>query len=120
IVLRAKTISGLSRYAINLTNNSIAIRIPDEYCTRQLIQMTSSKLLVGTSANFSQGPSSKRFIDLNPKLVTECDAVLSKNTFSESKGESTIVDISNEAHPQIIRTGALPKNKIIEAINHNL
>jgi L-threonylcarbamoyladenylate synthase len=82
--------------------------------------MTSSKLLVGTSANFSQVPSSKRFIDLDPKLVTECDAVLSKKTFSESKGESTIVDISNEAHPQIIRTGALPKNKIIEAINHNL
>lgn len=120
IVLRIKTVSRISRYAMNLTNNSIAIRIPDERCTRELIQMTNSKFLVGTSANISQYPSSKRFTDLDPKLVTKCDAVLNKKTLTESKGESTIIDISDEVHPHIIRTGSLPKNKIVEALNQNL
>lgn len=119
IILKAKALSRLPRYTINLTNSSIAIRIPDDCCVREFIKMTRSKLLIGTSANFSQHPPSKRFIDLDPNLVTKCDAVLNKKTLSESKGESTIIDISNETSPQIIRIGSLPKDKIIEAINLN-
>lgn len=119
IVLRTKTLSRLSKYTINLTNNSIAIRIPDDRCIQELIKMTRSKFLVGTSANFSLSPSSMRFIDLDPKLLTKCDAVLTKETSTESKGESTIIDISNETNPQIIRLGSLPKNKIIEVLNLN-
>ncbi len=40
-----------SRYAFDKT---IAIRIPDNTCTTNLIQMTKNKLLVGTSANLSE------------------------------------------------------------------
>jgi L-threonylcarbamoyladenylate synthase len=120
IILKAKTLSTISRYATNIKNRSIAIRIPDDNCIRELIQMTNSKLLIGTSANFSQSPSSKQFIDIDPQLVTKCDAVLRKRTLTESKGESTILDISDEVNPKIVRLGSLPKNKIIEAININL
>lgn len=120
IILKAKTLSTISRYATNIKNRSIAIRIPDDNCIRELIQMTNSKLLIGTSANFSQSPSSKQFIDIDPKLITKCDAVLRKRTLTESKGESTILDISDEVNPKIVRLGSLPKNKIIEAININL
>jgi len=120
IVLKVKELSRLSKYTINLTNNSIAIRIPDDMCIRELIKMTRSKLLIGTSANFSQSPSSRRFIDIDSKLLAECDAVLTKETLTESKGESTILDISNESNPQIIRLGSLPKNKIVEFLNMNL
>ncbi|MGD9535484.1 MAG: Sua5/YciO/YrdC/YwlC family protein [Candidatus Nitrosocosmicus sp.] len=81
--------------------------------------MTNSKLLVGTSANFSNNPSSRRFIDIDPKLVTKWDAVLTKETLSESKGESTIIDISNESSPQIIRLGSLSKDKIVKVLNLN-
>ncbi|MGD9533967.1 MAG: L-threonylcarbamoyladenylate synthase [Candidatus Nitrosocosmicus sp.] len=117
IILKAKTLSTLSRYATNIKNRSIAIRIPDDNCIRELIQMTNSKLLIGTSANFSQSPSSKQFIDIDHKLVTKCDAVLRKRTLTESNGESTILDISDEVNPKIVRLGSLPKNKIVEALN---
>lgn len=119
IVLKAKNLSGLSKLTTNPSNDSIAIRIPDDNCIRSVIKMTKSKFLVGTSANISQGPSITRFANLDPKLIRNCDAVLRRESSSESKGESTIVDISNEASPQIVRQGSLPKDKIIEVLNLN-
>jgi L-threonylcarbamoyladenylate synthase len=119
IILKVKELSRLSKYTINLANNSIAIRIPDDNCLQELIKMTRSKLLIGTSANFSNSPSSRRFIEIDPKLFTKCDAVLTKETLMESKGESTIVDISNETSPQLIRLGSLSKDKIVKVLNMN-
>lgn len=119
LVLRANSKTGLTKYTNSSTNDSVAIRIPGDQCILDLIKMTKSKLLVGTSANFSQNAASRNFGDLDPLLISKCDAVLTTRTINVLNGESTIVDISNEYSPQIIRSGSLPKDKIIEALSLN-
>lgn len=119
IVLRAKSKTGLTEYTNSSTNNSVAIRIPGDQCILDMIKMTKSKLLVGTSANFSQNPACRDFGDLDPLLISKCDAILTTRTINILNGESTIVDISNEHSPQIIRSGSLPKDKIIAALSVN-
>ncbi len=150
IVMKTKEDNvGLSKHVIDLSNRSIALRIPNNDCLLDLISATESKFLVGTSANFSQQPSSNELKKINPELISKCDAVFVDNNHTKKldrgrtitkpkkirkpleaptaevtvaditrymKNESTIVDVTNELHPRIIREGAVPKDKIIDAL----
>lgn len=153
----------LSKYVFDEINQSIALRIPGNECIQKLIEATKTKFLVGTSANISSYPSSNKFSQLDPNLVSKCDAVMhnhrimgseehfhstnvgrkdmttkktttaasniassdvlssisTKDVFqieNERNGESTIIDLTNEQNPRIVRQGVVPKNKIIEAL----
>ena len=167
----------LCKYVYDGTNQSIALRVPDNQCIQEIIRATKSKFLIGTSANISQHPSSKSFSELDIRLVSKCDALVYNNArptgtentttlkegitkkmsanatkvtttttssptatkdiiqpsslqtppqlYSNTRGshmlkmttsESTIIDLTNEDKPRLVREGAVPKDKIIEAL----
>jgi L-threonylcarbamoyladenylate synthase len=74
LILKLKKNSSLtSKYAFD---NTIAIRIPDNKCTTNLIQLTKNKLLVGTSANLSKHSPFTNLKDLNTCNLQGYDAVI--------------------------------------------
>ena len=92
--------------SLNL-QNKIAVRIPDSECTLKLLE--KCELIVGTSANIS-GNSSHTDPDNCLKNIKNYDLFLNGGTIT-SKGESTIIEIKNEAI-KIIREGALKMEDI--------
>ena len=92
--------------SLNL-QNKIAVRIPDSECTLKLLE--KCELVVGTSANISGNAS---YTDPNNciKNIKNYDLFLNGGTIT-SKGESTIIEIKNEAI-KIIREGALKMENI--------
>jgi L-threonylcarbamoyladenylate synthase len=92
--------------SLNL-QNKIAVRIPDSDCTLKLLE--KCELVVGTSANISGNAS---YTDPNNciKNIKNYDLFLNGGTIT-SKGESTIIEIKNEAI-KIIREGALKMEDI--------
>jgi len=92
--------------SLNL-QNKIAVRIPDSECTLKLLE--KCELVVGTSANISGNAS---YTDPNNciKNIKNYDLFLNGGTIT-SKGESTIIEIKNEAI-KIIREGALKMEDI--------
>ena len=92
--------------SLNL-QNKIAVRIPDSDCTLKLLE--KCELVVGTSANISGNAS---YTDPNNciKNIKNYDLFLNGGTIT-SKGQSTIIEIKNEAI-KIIREGALKMKDI--------
>jgi L-threonylcarbamoyladenylate synthase len=143
LILKLKKNGSLtSRYAFD---NTIAIRIPDNKCTLNLIQLTKNKLLVGTSANLSKHPPLTNLKDLNTCNLQGYDAVIDGGKGGEAGKEqivdngeaedgspsgeqtsltahnssyiSTIVDLVENNNLKIIREGIISKEKIFETLN---
>ena len=117
LILELKANHGLSKYVFNNANNTIGLRIPSNPCILNLINMTRSKLLVGTSANLSKKIPSTRLEDIDKTILSKCDAVVANELLSNSDSGSTIVDVSGSGFPRIIREGAIPKEKILDALS---
>ncbi|HEX5519020.1 MAG TPA: L-threonylcarbamoyladenylate synthase [Candidatus Nitrosocosmicus sp.] len=83
LILKVKDNSIIAhKYAFDKT---IAIRIPNNKCTLDLIQMTKNKLLVGTSANLS---GQSHFSNINDLLKTDLkgyDAIVIKEEGDEAE-----------------------------------
>jgi L-threonylcarbamoyladenylate synthase len=143
LILKLKKNGSLtSRYAFD---NTIAIRIPDNKCTINLIQLTKNKLLVGTSANLSNHSPLTNLKDLNSCNLQGYDAVVEGGKKGEAgedqivdnkkaedgsvSGEqtsltahnssfiSTIVDLAENNNLKILREGIISKEKIFETLN---
>ncbi len=130
IILKLKKKNYLtSRFAFD---NTIAIRIPDNKCTINLIQMTKNKLLVGTSANLSNHPSFTNLEYLKTSNLQGYDAVIDGGTGGagdesvvekttalsiNSSSVSTIVDLVEINNIKIIREGKISKEKIFEILD---
>ena len=117
LILKLKANHGLSKYVINNVNNTIGLRIPGNSCILNLINMTRSKLLVGTSANLSKKIPSTRLEDIDETILSKCDAVVVNELLSDNNSGSTIVDVSGSGFPRIIREGAIPKEEILAALS---
>lgn len=117
LVLKLKANHGLSRYVFDNHNNTIGLRVPSSQCILNLIKMTRSKLLVGTSANLSRKMPSTRLKDIDEAVLSKCDAVVGNEILSGNDSGSTIVDVSGSGFPHIIREGAIPKEKILAALS---
>ncbi len=117
LILKLKANHGLSKYVFNNDNNTVGLRIPSNPCILNLINMTRSKLLVGTSANLSKKISSTRLEDIDETILSKCDAVVANELLSDNYRGSTIVDVSGSDFPRIIREGAIPKEKILAALS---
>jgi L-threonylcarbamoyladenylate synthase len=118
LILRLKANHGLSKYVFNNSNNTIGLRIPNSPCILKLINLTRSKLLVGTSANLSKKIPSTRVENIDEAILSKCDAVVVNQIISDYEGASTIVDASGSGLPRIIREGAIPKEKILAALGN--
>jgi L-threonylcarbamoyladenylate synthase len=143
LILKLKKNGSLtSRYAFD---NTIAIRIPDNKCTINLIHLTENKLLVGTSANLSNHSPLTNLKDLNSCNLQGYDAVIEGGKEGEAGKEqivdnkeaeygsvsgeqtsltahnssyiSTIVDLVENNNLKIIREGIISKEKIFETLN---
>lgn len=117
LVLKLKSKHGLSRYVFNNYENTVGIRIPRSSCVLNLINMTRSKLLVGTSANLSNKAPSLRLKDIDEAILNQCDAVIVNDILSDDNSGSTIVDVSRAGFSHLIREGAIPKEKILAALS---
>jgi L-threonylcarbamoyladenylate synthase len=139
LVLKIKKSSSLfyNRYEFDKT---VAIRIPNNKCTTNLIQMTKDKLLIGTSANVSKQNPLIYIRDLNKSNLRGYDAVVdgdehstislisyssscpspfpSDESLNPTKSiiVSTIVDTAESNFPKIIREGAISKEEIFTVL----
>lgn len=118
LILKLKENHGLSKYVFNNENNTIGLRIPNSPCILDLISLTRSKLLVGTSANISKKLPSTRLEDIDKTILSKCDAIIRNEILSGNDSGSTIVDVSGSGFPEIIREGAIPKEKILAALRN--
>ncbi len=118
LILKLKPNHGLSKYVFNNDNNTIGLRIPNSPWILNLINMTRSKLLVGTSANLSKQNPSTRLADIDETIINKCDAAIVNEILSGSYRGSTIVDVSGPGSPSIVREGAIPKEKILAALSN--
>lgn len=118
IVLRLKENSGISEHVFKSNANSIALRIPNNQCILDLLGMTRNRMIVGTSANLSKRPSTTNFEDIDKELLLKCDAIIHNNSFNNLLGESTIVDLSTDGPPKILREGSISKKKILSTMEN--
>ncbi|MER5175653.1 MAG: L-threonylcarbamoyladenylate synthase [Candidatus Nitrosocosmicus sp.] len=126
LILKLQNNSLTSRYAFDKT---IAIRIPNNICTTNLIQMTKNKLLVGTSANLYKHAPFTNVKDLKTSDLQGYDAVIdggtpsasaSASAFNSSLNISTIVDLVEINNPKITREGIISKEKIFAILKEDL
>jgi len=87
----------------------IGVRIPNNKCILSLLK--HCKYLVGTSANKSGEKPSKSFSEVLSSSLRGFDALLDGGIV-ENGVESTIIDLTESANPQIIREGAINSKEI--------
>lgn len=93
--------------------------------TKEIQQAANTTKLTTTNASNTTIPKNTPITDTNqllPAKINQSRSVVRLSpTTKDSQtltisSESTIIDLTNENKPQIIREGAVPKNKIIEAL----
>jgi L-threonylcarbamoyladenylate synthase len=113
LILKLKTNSLTSKYAFDKT---VAIRIPNNKCTTNLIQMTKNKLLVGTSANLSNTLPFNNIERLKTSNLHGYDVIVDGGSLNNLLHVSTIVDLVEINHPKIVREGIISKEKIFTVL----
>ncbi len=113
LILKLNNTSLTSKYAFD---DTVAVRIPDNFCTTNLIQLTKNRLLVGTSANLSNQSPFSNLQDLRKSNLKGYDAAIDGGNLNSSLFVSTIVDLVDTNNPKIIRNGVISKEKIYAAI----
>ena len=113
LILNLNNDSLTSKYAFD---NTVAVRIPDNLCIKNLIELTKNKLLVGTSANLSNLPPFSNLQDIMTSNLKGYDAAIDGGNLNSSLSVSTIVDLVDTNRPKIIRDGVISKEKIYAVI----
>jgi L-threonylcarbamoyladenylate synthase len=98
---------------VSANSGKIAVRIPGNKCALELLR--ECIYLTGTSANRSGEESLRDIGQLNSSPLPGIDAILNGGYIAYSK-ESTIIDVSRQGHPYILRNGALASDEIFETI----
>jgi len=117
IILKLKNNSLTSKYAFDKT---VAIRIPNNTCTINLIQMTKNKFLVGTSANLSNTPPFNNLENIKTSALYGYDAIVDGGSLNNLLHVSTIVDLVEINNPKITREGIISKEKIFTVLKEFL
>lgn len=113
LILKLNNKSLISKYAFDYT---VAVRIPNNLCITNLIQLTKNKLLIGTSANLSNHPPFSSLEDLKTSNLKGYDAVIDGGKLNSSLYTSTIVDLMDTNGPKIIREGIVSKDRIFAVL----
>ena len=114
LVLKTKKNSLIPKYTFGKT---VAIRIPDNQCTINLIKRTRNKLLVGTSANLSSHHPLIDIRELETSNLHGYDAVVDGGSLNNSINTvSTIADLVEVGKPKIIREGMISKERIFTVL----
>jgi L-threonylcarbamoyladenylate synthase len=113
LILKLKNKSLASKYAFG---NTVAVRIPNNLCITNLIQLTKNKLLVGTSANLSTKSPFSNLQDIKNSDLKGYDAAIDGGKLNSSLSVSTIVDLVDNNNPKITRDGVVSKEKIYAVI----
>ena len=113
LILKLNDDSLTSKYAFD---NTVAVRIPDNLCITNLIQLTKNKLLVGTSANLSNQPPFSNLQDIKTSNLKGYYAAIDGGKLNSSLSVSTIVDLIDSGNPKIIREGVVSRERIFEAL----
>jgi len=90
--------------------NTVAVRFPDDEATQMLIKL-SGVPIAGPSANTSQHPSPTAWEHVKHDLDGRIDAVICGRR-CEGGIESTVLDMTDPGHPQILRPGLITPEDI--------
>lgn len=108
LVLKLK--DGKIKKTLNL-DNKIAVRVPNHPCALALLR--ECKIIVGTSANFSNSPAfsdSKKVLENFSGFDVLLDGGIIQNAV-----ESTVIEVTDE-NLQILRQGKITRTEIIASI----
>lgn len=92
----------------------IGIRRPGHPVALALVRAVAGPI-TGTSANLSGSAGCHRISDIDPDVADQVDMIIDTGDLKGGSG-STVVDFTGE-YPVVIREGAVPKNRILEALN---
>lgn len=95
-------------------NGSIAVRIPGNKCASELLKRC--RYLVGTSANKSGEAAARNIGQIISSSLRGINAILDGEYLVDGM-ESTIVDLSKQGPPHIIREGAIKSTEIYETLS---
>ncbi|MDQ3840190.1 MAG: L-threonylcarbamoyladenylate synthase [Thermoproteota archaeon] len=98
---------------VSANTGKIAIRIPGNTCALELLRKCI--YLIGTSANRSGEEPVRDISQIKPSPLPGVDAILSGGYIAYSK-ESTIIDVSKQGHPDILRSGAIASDEIFNTL----
>jgi L-threonylcarbamoyladenylate synthase len=107
--------SRISSIVVAGANGSIAVRIPGNKCALKLL--SRCRYLVGTSANKSGEAAATNLDQLLSSSLIGIDAILDGGNLIDGGMESTIVDLSKQGPPRIIRDGAIKSTEIYETLS---
>jgi L-threonylcarbamoyladenylate synthase len=92
----------------------IGIRRPGHPVALALVRSVGGPI-TGTSANLSGSSGCSRISDIDPAVTDKVDMIIDTGDLKGGNG-STVVDFTGE-YPVFIREGAIPRKKILEALN---
>jgi L-threonylcarbamoyladenylate synthase len=98
---------------VSANSGKIAVRIPGNKCTLKLLKECT--YLTGTSANRSGEDSMREIWQIISSRLEGIDRVLSGGSLTDSI-ESTVIDVCNQMHPIILRSGAVASDEIFETL----
>ncbi|MFD0963003.1 L-threonylcarbamoyladenylate synthase [Pseudofulvibacter geojedonensis] len=84
------------------SDNSIAIRIPDDEFCFQLSRKFNGAI-VSTSANISGEPTPKSFSEISPAILKGVDYIVNLHQQKRNEKSSSIIKISNNGEVKVIR-----------------
>ena len=91
-------------YSITSNKNTVGIRVPNNELFRELCSIIDGHVLATTSANLSNEPSSKTFMEAQKSIGNLVDIVLEDYGYVCKGKESTVALISN-AEVKVLRQG---------------
>ena len=107
--------SRISSFVVAGAKGSIAVRTPGNKCALKLL--SRCKYLVGTSANKSSEAPATNVDQILSSSLLGIDAILDGGYLVNGGIESTIVDLSKQGPPRIIREGAIKSTEIYDTLS---
>lgn len=98
---------------VSANSGKIAVRIPGNKCILKLLRECT--YLTGTSANRSGEDPMRDIWQIISSRLEGIDRVLDGGSLTDSM-ESTVIDVCNQMHPIVLRSGAVTSDEIFETL----
>lgn len=97
-------------------SGKIGIRLPGHPIASALVKAVAGPI-TGTSANLSGNPGCHRIADLDSQVLSRLDLILDAGPLKGGIG-STVVDVTEENRPKILREGEISARDIMALVGH--
>ncbi len=95
---------------VTSNKNTVGIRVPDNLFFKELCSRIEGHVLATTSANLSNRPASKNYIEAKSSIGGLVDIIFDDYGYCAKGIESTVISITPEGTCNILRKGAIDIN----------